>query len=157
MEYVDREQLNDDELTDTLGVVIECSRCGSSHVQSVPVVVAHGTHVVETETCGAGGSGGRTTKVTRSLLAEELAAPDRPSAWPGVILSAFSFVLIALLLEALALPYLLIHFVGLVGAAVAYHLYSTLARGPKLAAWNVERERWEKEFFCHKCGNRFIP
>ncbi len=138
-----------------------CTRCGSPHIQSVPVVVALETRTVEAETRDpASGAARRETRVTRSRLAEELAAPVRPSVLPGVFFSAFVFLAYWLVLPGvLPLPTLPIHFVALpVAAAVAaFFLHRKHVRAPKLAAWEIERERWEREFFCRKCGNKFVP
>lgn len=159
MDNVDSEQLDREELTNTFGVAMVCPRCGSPHIQSVPVIVLTETKIVETETRDFKSKAFRCeTKVTRSVLAERLAAPNRPSALPGGILASTVFVMCGLTLtETLSLPGSLALFVSLAAAAATYFLFEKRVRMPKLAEWRKERERWEKEFFCRTCGNKFVP
>ena len=156
---------------------IVCPRCNSDAVQSVPVAF-------DSQTISVTGSG-QDYAASRSRLASRLAPPARPeTGCAGEILlgliaayllnGAYVFLfhdwgvwrsilspihLLFRLIDVVAEMYFNLRLLILLGLYVILPILAVmlLYKSPDLSRYQQELERWQASFFCHKCGELFIP
>ncbi|WP_433617032.1 hypothetical protein ACQP2P_16580 [Dactylosporangium sp. CA-139114] len=111
---------------------------------------------------------GRATTTTH--LTAKLAPPPKPLPWFAVTAAAAGLLMLTLpcgaglLLTAdmstAPVPALLLLFVVLIGAlggAVVATVALYRSQRAALPAWSRRRAAWERQFYCQRCGVRFVP
>lgn len=139
---------------------LKCTSCGAEDVQRLSMVYQAGTSVINTTTRGSTtgvgvGRGGlgfgsastrqTTTGTQRTQLAERAAPPARR---PAVLLVVLGIVL-SLIGGAIGGPLL-----GLpVLAGFGFFAWQGFVHNS--SAYPALRERWERSWLCHRCGDIF--
>ncbi len=167
-----------DQSTGIAPVPSACPYCGDVHIQKVSVIYESGTHQIDSTFVGLDANldvmGGVGKSVSRSSLALRLAPPTPPikknlGIIPAVLIIAVVTFIAGCVGEGkmdsrnnnLAGPYASVGFlIGMIAAGGLAFAISTAAEGQHQAAtgrYNATLTDWKRSFFCHRCGQTFVP
>lgn len=134
---------------------MQCNKCGSDHTQRLEVAYDSGTRDISatSHTAGVGsisgalglsGSVTRTSGVSRSVLAQKGAPPQKRN-----LLAVFLLFLIGFLCTAGTAGWII---AGLAMMAYGgYGLYNSIRYNREY--WPGLYQRWLESWMCHRCGN----
>ena len=163
-----------DDESNTVNNPLSCPKCGSEHTQNISIIYESGTSDISSTSLHAGGfaSNGKfvpglgtsiDSGTQQTSLAKRLSPPEKQSVFPvlgcGCLISivlAFigSFAIVAMLkMDDGGIPFLIILTIlaiCVISMAVKNNKFNT-------EEWPTLHEKWSKQYFCHKCGNIFLP
>jgi hypothetical protein len=134
---------------------MQCNKCGSEHTQRLEVAYDSGTQDIsaESHTAGVGsisgalglsGSVTKTSGVSRSVLAQKAAPPEkRKIGW------LIALMFIGFLCTRGTIGFVFLGLLVLAGGA--YGLYCSIRFNNE--DWPGLYQRWMESWMCHKCGN----
>jgi hypothetical protein len=139
------------------GVHMQCSKCGSDHTQRLQVAYDGGTQDISatSHTAGVGsisgslGLGGSVTKtsgVSRSVLAQKAAPPEKRKLMAVLVVTFIGFLCLQGTIGVMLFGLALMAFGG-------YGLYNSIKFNSK--HWPGLYQRWLESWMCHKCGHTY--
>lgn len=146
---------------------MKCPQCDSENISKVKMVYMAGTSTSGHSGVGLGGTGegdlGGGVFVglsqTKSLLAKELAPPEKPSLLLPIIIGVLTFLFFGGAVNASSTRdlgiavtlWVITAFLGLLLLGSVSYYRERKERYPK------ELEAWERLWVCLRCGHTFIP
>lgn len=134
---------------------MKCSKCGSDHTQRLQVAYDGGTQDItaSSHTAGVGsisgalglsGSVTKTSGVSRSVLAQKAAPPEKRRLGAVIAVTLVGLLCLQGSAGVVMFGLALIAFGG-------YGLYNSIQFNSR--AWPVLYRRWLDSWMCHKCGD----
>jgi len=134
---------------------MQCNQCGSDHTQRLQVVYEGGTHAISSisrtldtgsldAALGISDSVTTTVGISRSILVQKMAPPEKRNLSAVVLLTLIGFLCLrgstGFILGGLAMM-----------AVGIYGLYNSIRFNRE--TWPRLYRRWLDSWLCHKCGN----
>jgi hypothetical protein len=134
---------------------MQCNQCGSDHTQRLQMVFEGGTHAISSisHTTDIGSLSGalgisdsvtRTSGVSRSVLVQKMAPPEKRNLSAVFLLTLIGFLCLrgstGFIMGGLAMM-----------AVGLYGLYNSIRFNRE--SWPRLYQRWLNSWLCHKCGN----
>lgn len=134
---------------------MKCDKCGSDHTQRLQVAFDGGTQDISatSHTAGVGsisgalglsGSVTKTSGVSRSVLAQKAAPPEKRKLMAVIVVTIIGLLCLQGSIKVVMFGLALVAFGG-------YGLYNSIQFNSK--AWPKLYQRWLDSWMCHKCGN----